>query len=124
MNCIRDTNKNSVLRFIKTKHSKIKIDTEYTVGEVQIKSIRKYGHSVVRNYEYHEVDIIFKGKLFLRTWNGGTKEVQLKDLPTLSKIRTYRVMRHYLMPLLNSHLSKFGIELHQISDISKIKWVE
>lgn len=124
MNCIRDTNKNSVLRFIKTKHSKIKVNTEHAVGEVQIKSIRKYGHSVIRNYEYYQVDVIFKGKLFARAWSGGVRQFELKDLPSLSKIRTFRLIRHSLMPVLNSHLSKFGIELSQMSDISKIKWVE
>lgn len=113
-----------MVKYVKTKHSKIQVNTEKISGDVQIKSIRKYSCANVRNYDYFQVDVIFKGKIFAKTYSGVSREFNFKDLPRISKIRTFRFMRHFLLPELNSHLAKFGIDLRRPSDISKIKWVE
>lgn len=124
MICIKDKNTNSLVKYIKTKHSKIQVNTERISGNVQIKSIRKYSTTNVRNYDYFQIDIVFQGKLFAKTYSGEIKEYNSKDLARLSKIKTFRFIRISLLSDLNSHLVKFGINLRQSSDISKIKWVE
>lgn len=124
MICIKDKNTSSLVKYVKTKHSKIQVNTEKISGDVQIKSIRKYSCANVRNYDYFQVDVIFRGKIFAKTYSGASREFNFKDLPRISKIRTFRFMRHFLLPELNSHLAKFGIDLRRPSDISKIKWVE
>lgn len=124
MICIKDKNTNSLVKYIKAKHSRIQVNNEKISGNVQIKSIRKYSTTSVLNYDYFHIDIVFQGKLTAKTYSGATKEYNFKDLARLSKIKAFRFIRNSLVSELSSHLVKFGIDLRRPSDISKIKWVE
>lgn len=118
MGCIRDKETRDLFSYIKRKHSLIKINEPESIeGELVIKSVRKY------KYRY-EVDVDFRGFI----WGKGSYASKIKkydhsDLPHLSKIKLYRIMRKKVVSYLKTKLSLFGVEITRTEHISKIKWV-
>lgn len=118
MGCIRDKETRDLFSYIKRKHSVIKINEPESIqGELVIRSVRKY------QYRY-EVDVDFRGSI----WGKGTyastlRKYDHKDLPNLSKIRLYRIMRKKVVSYLKTKLSLFGVVIERTEHISKIKWV-
>jgi hypothetical protein len=118
MECIRDNETKQLFNYIKKKHSVIKINEPESIdGELIIKSVRKY------RYKY-EVDVEFKGYVWGRnSYRPNLQKYGHTELPNLSKVKLYRLMRRKVLNNLKSKLSLFGIEINRPEDISRIKWV-
>lgn len=118
MKCIRDKETRILVDYIKRKHSVIKINEPESIkGEFIIKSVRKYKNK-------YEVDVDFKGYIWGRgSYRPNLQKCEYKDLPNLSKVKLYRVMRKKCLDKLKSRLSLFGIDINKTENISRIKWV-
>jgi hypothetical protein len=118
MECLRDRETVGIIKYIKRKHSVIKINDEDSIcGEVIIKSIRQYRY---RN----EVDVEFKGQFWHKSYHQKEpKKYEHKDFPGLSKIKVNRMIRKKIISYLNTRLSLFGIEVKHYDSITKFKWV-
>ena len=125
MECIRDKETKSYFNYIKRKHSVIKVNEPESIeGELTIKTIRKYPINLLSKSFRYEVDIEFKGHIWGKSmYSAVVKNYEQKQLPTLSKIRVYRMMRKKLMPELKTRLSLFDVQLNRLENIAKIKWV-
>lgn len=126
MGCIKDKETKEYFNYIKEKHSVIKIIYPESIeGEVTIKSIRKY--PINRNNPFlfrYEVDIDFKGYIWGRSsYRPKMIKHEHSDLSYLSKVKLFRAMRTKVFADLKSRLSMFDVELNQIKDITKLKWV-
>ena len=123
MKCLRDRETIGIIKYIKRKHSVIKIDEPESIdGQVSIKSIRKY--QTYQNYFRYEVDVEFKGQFWHKSYHQKEpKKYEHKDFPGLSKIKVNRIIRKKIISYLNTRLSLFGIEIKHYDSITKFKWV-
>jgi hypothetical protein len=130
MDCIKDKDTTEVFTYLKKRHSKVKVDIENKIqGEIKITSVRKYLHYPYSLYPdkdkfRYEVDVEFTGDLWGRVSNwGAAQRCSYGQIANLSKIRAYRLIRKIILPKLKDRLILFGVDITDINDIKKLKWV-
>lgn len=99
------------------KWGELPIRTEQLDGVIKIQNYRKYTWS-------EEVDITFKGKIFVRvmnekkTWH--TTSILKKY--SISMVKLNRFLRKSCLFDVKTRMNYFGVEIKYYDNIKKIKW--
>lgn len=113
MKCIITEESKTISKLVK-RHGTVKIaDQSFLRGEFKIKSFRQYRYRV-------KISVEFRGEIYSKFNN---KWYSVKDLPKLSKIKAFRLIRRSGLNEINLRLKIFGTSLKYYDDIDKLKWV-
>ena len=99
------------------KWGEIPIHTDQIDGVIKIKNYRKYRWN-------EEVDVIFKGKIFVRVgienrdWH--TTEIFKKH--SISMVKLNRFLRKSCLFDVKTRMNYFGVEIGSYHNIKQIKW--
>jgi len=89
-------------------------------GIIIIKNYRKYPHR-------HEVDIEFKGEIFVRIYNENrtwhTSDVLNDKKFRISKVKLNRYLRRNSLNDVQMRMRYFGVNVSDYQYISKVKWL-
>ena len=101
------------------KFGTLKIDSDKLIGTIKIVNYREYK-------TYHEVDIIFDGKIQVRVdrkleWFDSEK---IKSMgKRISKVKLNRFIRKSCLFEVQCRMNYFGVNIRNYFDIKKLTWI-
>jgi hypothetical protein len=115
------TEETIAIRKLLKKYGNLIISNSDIDGEIIIKNYRKYRFRV-------EVDIEFKGKLFVKAPGTPKRDWHYSNIVTekncnISKRKLNRYIRMCLITSVRNRMRIFSAELTNYQEISKIKWL-
>jgi hypothetical protein len=115
---IQDTTSKAIKKSLK-KWGEFPIDNSSVRGTVTIKNYRQYQF---RN----EVDIEFKGEIFVRVSNENRTWYDSKIMTCgrykISKVKLNRFLRKAVLQEVRIRMNYFGVNIKEYQNVNKIKW--
>ena len=108
-------------RFIK-KHGVIDINNGNARGQVIIKGVRCYKNNYLVNVFTYQIDVVFKGELFLRYIGQKNPNWYNSSCNRRSNHKTNRLIRRGIFRDVKSYLKFFSIEIPNEENIKKLTW--
>jgi hypothetical protein len=114
---IQDTTSKAIKKSLK-KWGEFSVDTDGLKGVITIKNYRKYQFR-------DEVDIEFKGEIFVRisnenrSWHGSDILTKYR----ISKVKLNRFLRKSALKEVQMRMNYFGSNVKVYQDINKVTWV-
>jgi hypothetical protein len=116
---IEDTESKAIKKSL-VKWGEFPINNQSLNGTIIIKNYRKYPHR-------HEVDIEFKGELFVRIYNENrtwhSSDVLKNEKFRISKVKLNRYIRKNSLNDVQMRMRYFGVYVSDYQYINKVKWL-
>ena len=99
-------------------------------GEIPVRNQGLKGTIIIKNYRKYqyrsEVDIEFKGEIFVRLYNENRKwyssDIITNGRVSVSKVKLNRYIRKNSLKDIQMRMRYFGVNIDEYQNVNKIKW--
>jgi hypothetical protein len=99
-------------------------------GEIPVRNQGLKGTIIIKNYRKYqyrsEVDIEFKGEIFVRLYNENRRwyssDILTNGRVSISKVKLNRYLRKNSLAEIQIRMRYFGVQIDEYQYVTKIKW--